>query len=76
MSQSGQGLRIWPNPLFSVLSSMEYRGRIQRKTLCIGLYAEVVYSPYTLTLCPLQSRLQHIYHGQPYDRVDLKGAQA
>ncbi len=25
----------------------------------------------TLTLCPLQSRLQHIYHGQPYARVDL-----
>jgi hypothetical protein len=24
-----------------------------------------------LTLCPLQSRLQHIYHGQPYARVDL-----
>jgi hypothetical protein len=22
-------------------------------------------------LCPLQSRLQHIYHGQPYARVDL-----
>ncbi len=26
---------------------------------------------YNLTLCPLQSRLQHIYHGQPYARVDL-----
>jgi hypothetical protein len=26
---------------------------------------------YYLTLCPLQSRLQHIYHGQPYARVDL-----
>jgi hypothetical protein len=25
-----------------------------------------------LTLCPLQSRLQHIfYHGQPYARVDF-----
>ncbi len=23
------------------------------------------------TLCPLQSRFQHIYHGQPYARVDL-----
>ncbi len=21
---------------------------------------------YNLTLCPLQSQLQHIYHGQPY----------
>ncbi len=27
---------------------------------------------YNLTLCPLQSRLQHIYHEkQPYARVDL-----
>jgi hypothetical protein len=24
-----------------------------------------------ITLCPLQGRLQHIYHGQPYARVDL-----
>ncbi len=31
-------------------------------------YAGVEYS---LTLCPLQSRLQHIYHGQPYAKVDL-----
>ncbi len=39
-------------------------GRIQRK------------SWYNLTLCPLQSRLQHVYHGQlnarePYARVDF-----
>ncbi len=26
---------------------------------------------YNLTLCLLQSRLQHIYHGQTYARVDL-----
>jgi hypothetical protein len=26
---------------------------------------------YNLTLCQLQSRLQHIYHGQPFARVDL-----
>jgi hypothetical protein len=26
---------------------------------------------YNLTLSPLQSRLQHIYHVQPYARVDL-----
>ncbi len=26
---------------------------------------------YNLTLCPFQSRLQHIYHGQPYARVDF-----
>ncbi len=26
---------------------------------------------YNLTLCPLQSRLQDIYHGHPYARVDL-----
>jgi hypothetical protein len=26
---------------------------------------------YNLTLCPLKSRLQHVYHGQLYARVDL-----
>jgi hypothetical protein len=34
----------------------------------VGPYAGV---DYNLTLCPLQSRLQHIYNGQPYARVDL-----
>ncbi len=34
----------------------------------MGPYAKV---DYNLTLCPLQSRLQHIYHGQPYASVDL-----
>ncbi len=29
------------------------------------------YVDYNLTSCPLQSRLQHIYYGQPYARVDL-----
>jgi hypothetical protein len=33
-----------------------------------GPYAGI---DYNLTLCPLQSRLQHIYHWQPYARVDL-----
>ncbi len=27
--------------------------------------------PELTPLCPLQSRLQHIYHGQPYARVDF-----
>jgi hypothetical protein len=26
---------------------------------------------YNFTLCPLQSRLQHIYQWQPFARVDL-----
>jgi hypothetical protein len=34
----------------------------------MGPYAGV---DYNLTLCRLQSRLQHIYHGQLYARVDL-----
>ncbi len=40
--------------------------------MIMGPYAGVDYNH---TLCPLQSRLQHIYHGiaQPYARVDLKG---
>ncbi len=44
------------------------RGRIQRKTWCLGLYAG---DDYNLALCPFHSRLQHIYHGQPYAKVDL-----
>jgi hypothetical protein len=47
---------------------MQYKSRIQRKTWCIGPYAGVGYN---LTLSPLQSRLQHIYHGQPYARVEF-----
>jgi hypothetical protein len=34
----------------------------------MGAYAGV---DNNLTLYPLQSRLQHIYHGQPYARVDF-----
>ncbi len=34
----------------------------------MGHYARV---DYNLTLRPLQSRLQHIYHGQPYAKVDF-----
>jgi hypothetical protein len=44
------------------------RGRIQRKTRCMGPYAGVYYN---LTLCPLKIWLQHIYHGLPYARVDI-----
>jgi hypothetical protein len=43
-------------------------GRIRGKTWCMGPYTGV---DYNLTLCPLPSRLQHIYHEQPYARVDL-----
>jgi hypothetical protein len=50
------------------ISVCTYRGRIQRKTCCMGPYAGV---DFNLTICPLQSRLQQIYHGQPYARVDL-----
>ncbi len=39
-----------------------------KKNMCMGPHAGV---DYNLTLCPLQSRPQHIYHGQPYARVDL-----
>ena len=34
----------------------------------MALYTGVVYN---LTICLLQSRLKHIYHGQPYAKVDL-----
>ncbi len=54
-----------PPPFTSTYS----RGRIQRKTWCMGPSAG---ADYNLTFCPLQSRLQHIYHGQSHTRVDLK----
>jgi hypothetical protein len=51
-----------------VLICFVHRGRIQRKPWCMGPYAGV---DYNLTLCPRKSRLQNIYHGQPFARVDL-----
>jgi hypothetical protein len=36
--------------------------------MCMGSYAGV---DFNLTLCPLQSRLQNIYHGQPYSIFHL-----
>jgi hypothetical protein len=39
-----------------------------QKTWGMGPYAG---ADYNLTLCPLLSRLQHIYYGQPNARVDL-----
>ncbi len=45
------------------------RGRMQRKTWCMGPLAGV---DYNLALCILQSQLQHFtLGGQPYARVDL-----
>jgi hypothetical protein len=40
----------------------------KEKQWCMGTQMPL---PYNLALSPLQSRLQHIYHGQPYARVDL-----
>ncbi len=37
----------------------------------MGPYAGVDHNLAVCPDCPLQSRLQHIYHGQPYARVDL-----
>jgi hypothetical protein len=48
--------------------NIDLRDQIQRKTWCIGPYAGDYYN---LALCLLQSRLQHIYHGQLNARVDL-----
>ncbi len=43
-------------------------GRIQRITWCIGPYVGV---DYNLTLCPLHSRLQHIYRSSPMTESTL-----
>jgi hypothetical protein len=50
------------------LSLPTLRDHIQRKTWYMGPYAGVNYN---LTVSPLQRRLQHIYYGQPFARVDL-----
>ncbi len=59
--------RVWINMLFSssfylldgcCFFQIKTRGRIQRKTWCMGPYAVV---DYNVTLCPLQSQLQHMY---------------
>jgi hypothetical protein len=42
--------------------------RNPKKNGCMGPYAGV---DYNLTLCRLQSRLQHIYHGQPMPELTL-----
>ncbi len=44
---------------------------IQRETWCMGSFTGV---DFNLTLCRLQSRLQHMYNARPYARVDLKGS--
>jgi hypothetical protein len=46
-----------------------YRGRIQIQIWCMGPYMPelTITSPF----CRLQSRLQHMYHGQPYTNVDF-----
>ncbi len=58
-------LRGWQISVETPLDCGVYRDCIQRETLCMGLYAGV---DYNLTLC---DRLQHMYHGKPYVRVDL-----
>jgi hypothetical protein len=50
---------------------LKTRGRIQRKTWCMERLEPYTGVDYNLTLCSLQSRLQHNYHGQPYARVDF-----
>jgi hypothetical protein len=57
-----------PQMLWQPHILLNSRGRIQRKTWCMGPFAGV---DYNLTLCRLLSRLQHIHHGQPHTWVDL-----
>ncbi len=54
--------------LFFTTFCIAIRGGIQRKKWLKGTYAVVAYN---LTLYGLQTWLQHIYRGQPYDRVDF-----
>ncbi len=63
-------LKNWISHTKLVFTDISW-SRIQRKAWCKGLCAGV---DYNITLCPLQSRLQHIYTmgiGQPFAKVDL-----
>jgi hypothetical protein len=51
----------------TISSSLEVRSKLWPNLKKKGSYAGV---DYKLTLCTLQSRLQHIYQDQPYARVD------
>ncbi len=56
-------------PIFrQLIFNVQSRGCIQRETLGMGPYSR---ADYNLTLCRLQIRLLHIYHGQPYASADL-----
>ncbi len=60
---------VIPTPLSGIKKYSRHSGRIKRKKWCMGgSYAGV---DFNLTLCPHQSRLQHIYHGQLCARVDF-----
>ncbi len=64
-----RGSRSYLNDIFEKKRQSGYsEAESKEKTWCIGPCA--VYD-YNLTLCRRQSRLQHIYHGQPFARVDL-----
>jgi len=58
----------WGSPVLSVALSTECTEAESKEKHGVGPFAGVEYS---LTLFPLQSRLRHIYHGQPYARVDF-----
>jgi hypothetical protein len=62
---------IIPESAIRVPPIHQFRGRIQRKTWCTVWDPMPELTTYNLTLCPLWTRLQHIYHGQPYARVDF-----
>ncbi len=68
---SGVGVDCWCRLSlnFSIVGAQLW-GQIQRKLCCMWFYAGVVYN---LTLCTLQSRLQHMYsyHGNPKPQSTL-----
>jgi hypothetical protein len=57
-TRSGSRTLLMPNPKKNMVYTV-WDPMPEELTIC------------NLTLCPLQSRLQHIYHGQPYARVDF-----
>jgi len=61
-------VKVTPGRKFLSRAEAESKEKHGVQYWTVGPYAGFYNS---LTLCPFQCQLQHIYHGQPYARVNL-----
>ncbi len=66
-SLHGQILLLYDDPLSALVTSVAKLRPNPKKNMVYGTLVFLYARADNLTLCPLQ----HIYHGQPYARVDL-----